>query len=336
MTGSTDRNGRLHTTQKPNEVYQRLYALTTEKGTGRHQQSKALHATNAEYTRACRATEPMAKGQTKSPYFPRKKPDSASCLPFPPTSASSFGLIQESLAHDPFRLLIATIFLNRTRGEVAIPVLYDVFQKYPTLSSLADANVDDLVSMIRKLGFQNARANKCISIATLWMNSPPIKGKRFRKLHYPNKLDGLDIKPEECIDDEDPRVAWEIAHLPGIGAYAIDSWRIFCRDVLRGVAADWNGADAEDGFLPEWKSVRPKDKELRAFLTWMWLKEGWIWNPETGETTRATKRIRRIARRGGLVIEKNGNWVLEAITVKSVARTASTVDSQVKISEGHS
>ncbi|EER27096.1 hypothetical protein D8B26_002741 [Coccidioides posadasii str. Silveira] len=272
--------------------------------------------TDSSQPNRCCTEESMGKGQTKSRYFPRKRPDLASCLPFPPTSAPSFGLIQETLALDPFRLLIATIFLNRTRGEAAIPVLYDVFENYPTIGSLADADVDGLVAMIRKLGFQNARANKCISIAKLWMVSPPVKGKRFRKLHYPDKSDGLDIKPGESIDDEDTRIAWEIAHLPGIGAYAIDSWRIFCRDVLRGVATDWNGANAEEGFLPEWKSVRPKDKELRAFLTWMWLKEGWVWNPDTGERTHATKRIRRAARRGGLVIEKNGNWILETPLLK--------------------
>ncbi|KAI1979819.1 Methyl-CpG-binding domain protein 5 [Ophidiomyces ophidiicola] len=267
----------------------------------------------------------MAKGRTKSPYFPQKRTDQASCLPFPPLAAPSFGLIQEILAHDPFRLLIATIFLNRTRGEVAIPVLHAVFEKYPTVSSLASADVDELVSMIRKLGFQNARANKCIGIAQLWLASPPIKGRRFRKLHYPNKSDGLDIKPGECVDDHDDRVAWEVAHFHGIGAYAIDSWRIFCRDVLRGEASDWNGGGSDDGFVPEWKSVQPKDKELRAFLTWMWLKEGWAWNAETGEKTRATKSIRRMARRGGLVVEKNGSWILEevALATKPPALAAS-------------
>lgn len=259
----------------------------------------------------------MAKGQIKSPYFSRKRTEVASCLPFPSTSASSFGLIQEQLAHDPFRLLIATIFLNRTRGEVAIPVLYSVFEKYPTISALADAEIDDLVSMIRRLGFQNARAKKCIAIAKLWGVAPPEKGKRFRRLNYPNKADGLDVKPRECLSDDDCRIAWEVAHLPGIGAYAIDSWRIFCRDVQRGLAADWNGLDAEDGFLPEWKSVHPKDKELRAFLTWMWLKEGWVWNQDTGERIPASKKALRKARRGGLVLSKvDCGWVLESITTR--------------------
>lgn len=137
--------------------------------------------------------------------------------------------------------------------------------------------------------------------------------------------------------------AWEIAHLPGVGAYAIDSWRIFCRDVLRGVATAWDGEDAEASamvhsaschhksnqrdarghdvnsdldldaqdeetrtghasprehrelmavgetrsqFEPEWMRVVPLDKELRAYLRWKWLKNGWVWDPLTGKRTR--------------------------------------------------
>ncbi|PGH03992.1 hypothetical protein AJ79_07225 [Helicocarpus griseus UAMH5409] len=263
----------------------------------------------------------MAKLPKTSPYFPKKPRNGASCLPFPPISAPSFGLIQERLAHDPFRLLIATIFLNRTRGEVAIPVLYSVFERYPSVSALAEAQEEDVVEMIRCLGFQNARARKCIALAKLWVENPPTKGKRYRKLHYPQKGDGRDIKPGECVDDDDPRVAWEIAHLPGLGAYAIDSWRIFCRDELRGLASDWKGTEAsdDDKFAPEWKSVVPKDKELRAYLTWMWLKEGWDWEKETGSRRLASKKLRRAARKGGIAVEMNGNWVLESSTVETSA-----------------
>ncbi|KAL1957835.1 hypothetical protein VTO42DRAFT_5400 [Malbranchea cinnamomea] len=308
--------------------------------------------------RICRRTS------TRSPYFPSKSRTSSSkdakgrrksllptsCLPFPSIFAPTFGLIQERLAHDPFRLLIATIFLNRTRGEAAIPVLYSVFERYPTVEALATANVDELTDMIRRLGFQNARANKCVALARAWLEQPPCKGRRWRKLHYPERGDGVDIRAGECVGDSTPegerdtRVAWEVAHLPGLGAYAIDSWRIFCRDVLRGLAADYNGrgrtAEGDSGggesdgsandessshgvdpamagtaaapFEPEWKRVRPKDKELRAFLTWMWLKEGWVWNPETGERRPMNNRMRRAAKKGGILVPgRGGSWILE-------------------------
>ncbi|KAL3475213.1 hypothetical protein BJX99DRAFT_247731 [Aspergillus californicus] len=250
-----------------------------------------------------------------SPYFPEPVPPE-SCLPFPPIDAPAFGLIQEQLAHDPFRLLLATIFLNRTRGGVALPILFQVFDRYPTIEAMAAADPSDLLSMICCLGFQNQRANKCISLAQTWLNCPPSLGKRYRRLNYPRKLDGRDIKPSECIDDDDQRVAWETAHLPGIGAYALDSWRIFCRDELRGLAKDWQGSGAAADFVPEWKSVLPLDKELRAYLTWMWLKEGWIWDRETGEKTRASDKVMRAARRGATAHIEAGNWVLETSPVK--------------------
>lgn len=266
------------------------------------------------------AKPPRLKIPKISPYFANPLVDPESCLPFPPIDAPSFGLIQEQLAHDPFRLLIATIFLNRTRGGVAIPVLFRVFGRYPTVEAMAQADPAELVSMIHSLGFQNQRAKKCIGLAQTWLSQPPTKGRRYRQLHYPQKLDGRDMRRDECIDDDDPRVAWEVAHLPGVGAYSLDSWRIFCRDELRGQARDWNGSHAlTPDFTPEWKTVLPYDKELRAYLTWMWLKEGWSWDRETGQRTTASDKMMRAAHRGGVAHEENGNWVLEMSPVKKAA-----------------
>ncbi|KAJ5938147.1 hypothetical protein N7454_004489 [Penicillium verhagenii] len=251
------------------------------------------------------------------PIFSEATAGSTVLSSFPPLSTQSFGLVQEQLAHDPFKLLIATIFLNRTRGGVALPVLFKVFERYPTLESMAVADESDLVAMINCLGFQNQRARKCILLAQTWLNNPPVKNKRYRRLHYPHKLDGRDIARDECVDDEDPRSAWEVAHFAGVGAYSLDSWRIFCRDKLRGVATDWLGTGASsDGFVPEWKSVLPKDKELRAYLTWLWLKEGWVWDHHTGDLSAASEKMLRAARAGGVAHEEDGNWTLETSPVK--------------------
>ena len=278
---------------------------------------------------------------SKSPYFPKPKPSPApkkpkiklaSALRFPPTTAHTFGLIQESLSHDPFRLLIATIFLNKTRGVVAIPVLKRVFEAFPTVDALADADVSELTDMIRCLGFQNQRARRCVEVARAWREREPCRGRRYAALHYPCKGDGVGIGKGSWVGDEDDEdedegegeedgngrviVGWEIAHLPGLGAYALDSWRIFCRDELRGYNAGTGPTDAE--FEPEWKRVRPRDKELRAYLTWMWLREGWVWNPETGERVRANNRMRRAGRRGGvLVCGEGGKWMIERVQTPS-------------------
>lgn len=307
-----------------------------------------------------------------SPYF--SKPENQigtfstigkSCLPIPPLSASSFGLIQEQLAHCPFRLLIATIFLNRTRGPVAIPVLFRLFDIYPTVQDMATAQHAEIVQLIHGLGFQNQRATKFIALARKWLESPPVRGRRYRKLNYPRKRDGADLAPGEAIDDEldelgyvyndeteqkleqsrQTRVAWEIAHLPGVGAYAIDSWRIFCRDNLRHHSYAQSACTASTTtttgstpteklkYEPEWKRVLPQDKELRAYLFWKWLREGWVWNCETGRRIKATPEIMERAQRGGILFQGPDGCHLIVPDPKSVEDARNSLDIQKRDGE---
>jgi endonuclease III len=299
-----------------------LHFLALERTSG-----PSTHVNRTKFLEPGISRDPRPKQPKISPYFPKTPDPPQSCLPFPPIDAPSFGLVQEQLAHEPFKLLIATIFLNRTRGGVALPVLFKAFERYPTIHAMASADLAEFVSMIRCLGFQNQRAKKCIGIAQLWQTDPPVKNKRYRKIHYPKKLDGRDIPADEYLDDEDPRAAWEIAHLPGVGAYSLDSWRIFCRDELRGLAKDWKGTGSDvRGFVPEWKSVLPQDKELRAYLTWMWLKEGWVWDCHSGDLTPAGDKTLRAARREGVAHEEDGNWVLQTSPVKKAPNGLHAID----------
>ncbi|KAI4717082.1 DNA glycosylase [Aureobasidium sp. EXF-10727] len=246
---------------------------------------------------------------------PKKKrvPAGTSAVPFPKLSAPRFGLIQERLANDPFRLLIAVTFLNKTAGRAAVPIFEQVMETYPTPADLAVANVSELSEMIHSLGFQNQRARKLIKIAETWIEQPPQKGKLHRTMDYPNKGNGRHLKPKETVDEDVEDCieagALEIAHIYGLGPYAWDSWRIFCRDVFRGVAEGYNGegvtgykpasqANDEAEFEPEWKRVVPLDKELRACLRWMWLREGWEWDPLTGNKKKAAPTLMREASDG--------------------------------------
>jgi methyl-CpG-binding domain protein 4 len=247
-------------------------------------------------------TSPSKKSPSKRP------PGTISCIPFPPLSAPHFGLIQEKLAYDPFRLLIAVTFLNRTHGKHAIPVFYNLMEQYPTPESLVDAPKEDIVSVIRHLGLQNQRAATYQAYAKTFIENPPINGKRYAVHDYPTKGQGRDVKKSEVLPDEssDPRPAWEIGHITQ-GPYALDSWRIFCRDILRGKAKGWNGEGSEEeGFQPEWMRVLPEDKELRAFLRWMWLKEGFEWDPFTGEKEVAGEELMRAALEGRIAWDDAG------------------------------
>jgi len=263
-----------------------------------------------------------------SPYFPtppRPPRPPTSCIPFPPLSAPRFGLLQETLSHTPFHLLLACIFLSKTRGSVALPLFYTLITRYPTPSALATADVAAVIAVFQNLGLQNQRGRRVVALAKAWVEDEPRRGRRWRRRGYPRGRDGRDIKAcEEPIPDEedDSRVAWEIGHLPGVGRYALDSWRMFCRDRLRGVErgmGDYGSPFCEDQQPPsstnqqrqaapqepsgEWTLVLPTDKELRAYLRWRWLRHGWEWDAVTGERRRASEKVIREAEGGGVDVE---------------------------------
>jgi methyl-CpG-binding domain protein 4 len=146
---------------------------------------------------------------------------------------------------------------------MARPVLFTLLAKYPTPKELSEASLDELTAMLQPLGLHNLRAARLIALANAWLAAPPCKERRYRRLHYPVRGSSADVKPGEILDFDDERDGWEIAHLPGMGAYALDSYRIFYRDKLRKI-------DVKHGVEPEWKRVTADDKDLKAYLKWRW------------------------------------------------------------------
>ena len=248
-----------------------------------------------------------------------------SSMNFPNTDAPSFGLAQEKLADEPLKVLLACVFLTLTKGSVSMPVCREMFKRYPTVEALVKAEIADLTKMIQPLGLHNTRARTIIKLATAWQDQPPAQGKRYRKLHYPSRGDGADIPPsKQPIGDEslDHRVAWEIAHIPGVGAYALDSWRIFCRDKLRGIEDGLLDVSLADNMarerLQEWTRVVPLDKELIAYIRWRWLRLGYLWNPVDGSKLKVDPGI--IAKMQNREVESykgfDNPWVVYAIQGK--------------------
>lgn len=218
-----------------------------------------------------------------------------SALPFPTLSAPWFGLVQEKLGHDPFRLMVAIAFLVRTPGRVSVPVFWQLMEKYPTPEALMEGDAEEIAASIKHLGLSVVRTNQIQKYARIWVENPPSKTVRYGVKNYPKPGDGSDVRAGEKLppEDEDSRdSAWEIGHMTQ-GPYAIDSWRIFCRDVLLERAGDWRGKGREPEFQPEWMRVLPLDKELRAYLRWMWMCDGWDWDPKTGERQPLSEELRR-------------------------------------------
>lgn len=107
---------------------------------------------------------------------------------------SPFNLVQETLFHDPWKLLISTIFLNRTSGKMAIPVLWEFLEKYPSAEVARTADWRDVSELLKPLGLYDLRAKTIIKFSDEYLT------KQWR---YPIELHG-------------------------IGKYGNDSYRIFC------------------------------------------------------------------------------------------------------------
>lgn len=114
---------------------------------------------------------------------------------------SPFNLVQEILFHDPWKLLVATIFLNKTSGKMAIPVLWQFFEHYPTADVAQEADWEPMSEILKPLGLYKLRAKIIIRFSDEYLT------KQWR---YPIELHG-------------------------IGKYGNDSYRIFCVDEWKDV-----------------------------------------------------------------------------------------------------
>ncbi|XP_059571926.1 methyl-CpG-binding domain protein 4 isoform X2 [Alligator mississippiensis] len=107
---------------------------------------------------------------------------------------SPFNLVQEILFHDPWKLLIATIFLNKTSGKMAIPALWEFLEKYPSPEVTRTADWKEVSELLKPLGLYELRAKAIIKFSDEYLS---------KQWKYPIELHG-------------------------IGKYGNDSYRIFC------------------------------------------------------------------------------------------------------------
>lgn len=161
-------------------------------------------------------------------------------------------LVQEAVQDDPWKLLIATMFLNKTSGKVALPVFWYVIKCWPTPEKLAEADFETLKALLHHLGLSNTRAHRLRNLSRMYIEHPPNP-----RLVYKSKV----TKRKETVDYPPTHVS----HYPGSGKYALDSYRIFCMG------------------KGEWKKVLSDDKELRRYLRWRWAVEEFKeWNEDVG------------------------------------------------------
>jgi hypothetical protein len=139
-----------------------------------------------------------------------------------------------------FRVLVVCIFLNRTRGEVAEPYIDSFFRDYPTVRSVRDAEPQKLLQRYFQSLGMHRRAWWIVDLAREFLEDPPM----------PMVL--------RCKVGEFDSHLSEVAHLPGVGEYASDAWRLFCRK-------DFYAAN-DICITEQWRSLRPNDRILYRYV----------------------------------------------------------------------
>merc|ERR1719234_911862 len=141
------------------------------------------------------------KTRDKSPYFVPSPPSRRWVAPpgygpdpswQPPVSP--FHLVEECLYDNPWRLLVACIFLNKTTAKVAVPIMDVFFLRWGTPQAAADAEEAELSELLKPMGLQKKRATMLIRFSKEYLGA---WSSPARDLH-------------------------------GIGKYGEDAWRIFC------------------------------------------------------------------------------------------------------------
>ena len=72
---------------------------------------------------------------------------------------SPLGLLEELVAHSPWRLLLSTIMLNRTSRVQVDHIFYEFLQKWPSPDALLNVPVNDVAKLIQPLGMNHRRAS---------------------------------------------------------------------------------------------------------------------------------------------------------------------------------
>ena len=107
---------------------------------------------------------------------------------------SPFHLVEEFLYSDPWRLLVACIFLNKTTAKVAVPVMDTYFSRWGSPEAASAACETELCELLKPMWLQRKRSQMLTRFSREYLGSWTSPA---RDLH-------------------------------GIGKYAEDAWRLFC------------------------------------------------------------------------------------------------------------
>ena len=153
--------------------------------------------------------------------------------------------------HDPFRVLVAEVLLQRSRGTTVAAVYEDLFSRWSRPEDLADASIEELSDTIRPLGLVGrAKHLKALSARIHELGAVPREASTLTRLpgvgtYAANAtLVAAFNKPVPVVDGVTARVYRRYfnleSDLPPVADP--DLWRLVAEVSPRSVARDWNWA----------------------------------------------------------------------------------------------
>lgn len=179
------------------------------------------------------------------------------------TMNSPLGLLEELFSDDPWRLLLSTILLNRTRRIQVDRVMFRFLQLWPTVEDVLTADVRAMGEVISPLGIHKRRAEGIHRVSTEFVSLVNKKTKETEENENPGQEERLScnsLAAATKIDRPSRRrrrrrsdtafrlTRSEITNFYNCGDYAADAYQLF--------------------ILQDWKNLRPKDHALNAYVEW--------------------------------------------------------------------
>ena len=81
---------------------------------------------------------------------------------------SPYQLVQEQLYGDPWQLLVATIFLNKTNGKVATPLIWKFLERWPSAEVTRHVDWMEIAQLMMPLGLHEIRAKRIVQMSGNW------------------------------------------------------------------------------------------------------------------------------------------------------------------------
>jgi len=112
---------------------------------------------------------------------------------------------------DPFFVLISTVMSQRTRDEVTYPAARRLFEKYSTPEELLGADLEEIETLIKDVGFYRVKAGRIQEISRILLSE--YGGKVPDDMETLLKLPGVGRKTANCV----------LAHAFSKDALAVDT-----------------------------------------------------------------------------------------------------------------